>query len=944
MNSNPELSVAERLKKLCESSDYRRLREVDVKPYFEMAQEDQTLSDPCDVLISIEKPPKWYIRSTFSFPDLSTSDAFNAVEVPLWFALFLYGEFTALKYCLRHSSNSTSLDFNVTYHKGNTILHLLFLVTDPDISVEVLKSIVERTSRCPGDRMDWQKENDDKKTLFSLAAENSLLSLWWNVLAENCVRFELPIPLLVEVQSVDYKNLVDAGEDENFIFHCGIREANEIFKCGIAALDLQLITEAVQNGANVNRMDDLQNTPHFYSVLKEANPQFFFACLEALMPIDFTLIDPVSKKTALHLLCTRTDAESVLEKIVQRLETHPRDKVDWELLDGEGHSFLSCASANECLHSIFQVVSPLGYFRQAIQSSQRFIITTPSSFLDRHLLVDSQQYHLFTFQYDMDIALESEMKRPTGKLSRILQCVTKGANLNRLISNNDGISGPVYFHLLLLNLDWFCQCIRVASLHLDFTLLIQRSNGACTTTVLHHACSMNANETKIVFQTVVDRLLQQREGDLVDWSLKDGSQETIFTCATRHQKLLDCWRIVEKLPYFQSGVLQQRLEVKVPISARTWSALMYREEDSIFVFREGVKEANSGIVEELRKESVEWKTVYLEVQRGANLNASFSGDEPIYLFLFQKGFEYWELVLSSPMPIDFTLCNSSILFSLLNLSPNQSLQAIEALVERLSHHHDEDTINWEAVDSNGSFFLAHIMMSETFASYAAALLRLPFFKDRGETVLITDFVRAEEWRKLDDMGLQRYFQLQYPRQVVHPATFALEELSHDMQSETDALIKVRQYVEDGADVCFRRRSDKCPIFLSFVNNEAALYSCLLTKLSIDFDMKSDENSSPLLIQLFGGCSSLDEQSKIRTLEAIAKRIQEHPEDTITWKYQEICQWACTQRRFLEVWNIIKDMPAVGDSSDSSIRLNGSIPLAEWEVLGGDQKYFVVNVD
>lgn len=92
-------------------------------------------------------------------------------------------------------------------------------------------------------------------------------------------------------------------------------------------------------------------------------------CMQTESPIDFTQLGS-SGSSPLHLICSCDPPETaarLLAAIVERLELHPTDRVDWRQANRSGYDFLSRAAMAQRLHQFWPLLQNVPTFADAVE-------------------------------------------------------------------------------------------------------------------------------------------------------------------------------------------------------------------------------------------------------------------------------------------------------------------------------------------------------------------------------------------------------------------------------------------------------------------------------------------------------------------------------------------------------------------------------------------------
>jgi len=145
--------------------------------------------------------------------------------------------------------------------------------------------------------------------------------------------------------------------------------------------DLTLVRECVRGGADIldssSTCANSTTAAHsvLHSVILSGDTEVLKVLLETPREVDFTATDP-SGQSPLHCLlasCHSSAAggpsaerlEAMTSAILQRLEVHPKDHVNWGMKNADGHDFLSLAAKEGVLSYLLPLVKHQDYYRTA---------------------------------------------------------------------------------------------------------------------------------------------------------------------------------------------------------------------------------------------------------------------------------------------------------------------------------------------------------------------------------------------------------------------------------------------------------------------------------------------------------------------------------------------------------------------------------------------------
>eukprot|EP00796_Vickermania_ingenoplastis_P001057 gene1056-biopygen858 len=250
----------------------------------------------------------------------------------------------------------------------------------PEYNRRVLSAVVDRIARHPSDKVDWSMKVCGVN-LLSLVAEHQLLSVLWPVLQSDVSYFAdqtEPIRLTEEVWALDWATL---GPEEQQCFNKDVARyidadaaTSRLWAAclGYPEPDYAAIDECVSAGADV-MCRVLDKEPLLTIVLVRGPVKVVEAVLRTPRRIDFT-IENSSFNTPLHRLAegwlngyekTPEEVRRLLHLVLDRLEQHPNDVVDWGKKNQSGIEPISAAAACSHLATFVEVVlheRPVPYF------------------------------------------------------------------------------------------------------------------------------------------------------------------------------------------------------------------------------------------------------------------------------------------------------------------------------------------------------------------------------------------------------------------------------------------------------------------------------------------------------------------------------------------------------------------------------------------------------
>lgn len=271
-------------------------------------------------------------------------------------------------------------------------------------ATSILQAIVTHIQQHPGDTVDWGAEDDYECTFIVRAAENQRLSLFYPLVRhftffhqkESSLPFlSCAIPLLRRIPFLRNASLVGHSaapiplktvwswdwealeEQDKTHFNTDRTETVEASRPtgelswmaqqaedSPHVVDVEEVKRLVSDGADVLFRPEVFLKPTLMAFAYKGCMEALRACLETSSPIDFTLTDH-RRRTLFHYLCcdfSPTTAAEILQLLVYRVETHPRDQLDWGQEDMAGLDFIHLAAENGRLSLLFPLVRQMAYF------------------------------------------------------------------------------------------------------------------------------------------------------------------------------------------------------------------------------------------------------------------------------------------------------------------------------------------------------------------------------------------------------------------------------------------------------------------------------------------------------------------------------------------------------------------------------------------------------
>eukprot|EP00796_Vickermania_ingenoplastis_P010599 gene10599-7363_t len=256
---------------------------------------------------------------------------------------------------------------------ASTPLHAMAAVNtgSDDYNVELIHDIVSQIMLHPGNfRVNWRQEDGRGLNFISIIAERQLLHRLFPLLEDEVAEYSdatptEPVMLLGEAWEWDLLELGDSSEVLK------MQKEELLHKCNRATGIFWKLCQAPC--PDVNKMRQM--------VAKECpDPMHQCGAWEGRPLLEYRLhrcgplwSDPLHYMTCLHAYPVRV--RRVLRLIIDHVNSHPSDVIDWGLEDSEGNDPLSSANEADLLPVWIQVVRhdcPVPYYVNA----RRLIIST----------------------------------------------------------------------------------------------------------------------------------------------------------------------------------------------------------------------------------------------------------------------------------------------------------------------------------------------------------------------------------------------------------------------------------------------------------------------------------------------------------------------------------------------------------------------------------------
>lgn len=349
--------------------------------------------------------------------------------------------------------------------------------------------------------------------------------------------------------------------------------------------DISQLKILIRSGADPNRTGHNMKQPILHTFVKRGNVEALEVCLSSSHVINFSLRDSYMCNP-LHWMCDAMHSDettlAMLWAVVQRIETHPQDLVDWGQKNGLGKTILVLAAETQKISLIWNVVREMPFFADAVEplSLGRLVWqwdwealgTEQQYFDDKMELVEADRSTAELCQIACSLSPQSHPVQ----VERIVQLIMKGANVLFI----DPLEKMPILHRFLLfgDINAIRACFTT-SMPIDFTL---RTYGE---TLLHCVCPGDggrSEEVSRVLHIFLDRI-ETYPHDIVDWSVKDSKGHDFLSWEGFRGRLSLVWPLLKErsVNYFM------KYEGKIPLTLKLiledWNRLSEEDQERFFV-------------------------------------------------------------------------------------------------------------------------------------------------------------------------------------------------------------------------------------------------------------------------------------------------------------------------------------------------------------------------
>eukprot|EP00796_Vickermania_ingenoplastis_P007069 gene7069-5007_t len=556
------------------------------------------------------------------------------VLVPILHILIETGPLECVAACMR---SQQPIDFTVRDLRRRTAIHSIFSTHNARDRVEALLDLVlERTATHPEDRIDWQATDRKGHDAVSAAAGGALLSLFVSVVKRRGQEGRSMKWTGIDFQMKTKRSfnrssnaLADScaypGESSNTLY---LREGGSFppiqqqqqqqpqpqslinfyrpyTLCGgLVVEELKALLPRVHGALCIYKTtttDLLQQSAEAYWTLRNSfffvsssvlcvfvgefacrgNVDCFGACLTTEHDIDFTMCQSWSQETVLHSICSASisneDTEEMVKLIVDRLEKHPRDKINWGQKDRWGSDFIVKAARNQKLSRVWKHVRKQPYFSKLACFSIRLPIVWE---WDWNAL-DAKDKRYFTFK-DSDIAHAS---RSTARLIQfcwetskpdiegVKRCVEEGADI---LYHAPKMRKPLLHLLVEVGAAELVKACLTSPHPIDFTTTDQNGFTPLQCVFID---KRSAEDVHLMFTIFLDRLETHPE-DTMDWGKRNKSGYDLLTMAAHSGVLSVVWPLLKErqVPFFSQQAEKEGGDIP---TEWTWRKLIMYDEEQL---------------------------------------------------------------------------------------------------------------------------------------------------------------------------------------------------------------------------------------------------------------------------------------------------------------------------------------------------------------------------
>lgn len=471
--------------------------------------------------------------------DASVFDQLVEGKHPIFHQLILQGRVEAV---LALMQTVRRLDFSAVFPWTRRVLHCMCgRHLSDSATAALLRGVVRERRRRPAGEVvvDFlQKDECDRHFLY-VAAENQKLGVVLQELGEEeflrdagergeggCLLQPCISLAGGTVWAHDWHSIGQAGQKKFHLGDASVVEVGEstarLWKtvCVDGPVDDVAVRDLVgqDHAADVVFVDPLRQLTLFAILVDRHEIPALVACLDSPLPIDFTA--EIHYRNVLLVLCSSDYSEEetrvALQAIVQRLERHPMDKVDWGQLDCRGETMFQVAAEAQKLSLVLPIVRSMPYFADMAEP----VHLSEAWSWDIEALEEEEREMIHVEEANVVVASE-----PTGKLfqlgcgsswdpdpARVEALVLAGADVNFELHPHN--QSPLHKYVLLGKVACL-QALFRSPIPIRFTVTDRFGS-----TPLHCVACKSEAMIRTLLHLILDRL-EAHPGDSIRWAQKN---------------------------------------------------------------------------------------------------------------------------------------------------------------------------------------------------------------------------------------------------------------------------------------------------------------------------------------------------------------------------------------------------------------------------------------
>lgn len=176
-------------------------------------------------------------------------------------------------------------------------------------------------------------------------------------------------------EGIDEKEAKESSQvpppQPNLLQTCSEELYREVEKTKSSGISLDVVQRCVSGGADLLFWPEGKECPILHLCIANGHVEVLKRLLETPRLVDFTVADKsVNHSTPLHCVAGSGRVfipvrKAMLTAILNRLSTHPNDKVDWSAKDVNGYDFLSYTAWCGLLGDLYPMVKGQPYYKAA---------------------------------------------------------------------------------------------------------------------------------------------------------------------------------------------------------------------------------------------------------------------------------------------------------------------------------------------------------------------------------------------------------------------------------------------------------------------------------------------------------------------------------------------------------------------------------------------------